>query len=99
MSYKDSKTIGNSLEETREYHKRYLRAVNSPIRRKILRALKSGPLTLEELGERVNMEQKTLSWHIDILEYGFCIDRIEKGGKEVLILTKEGEIVDYTDRS
>jgi len=35
MSDKDSKTIGDSMEETRDRHARYLRAVNNPVRRDI----------------------------------------------------------------
>ena len=36
MSSKDTHTIGDSLEETKEFHRRYQRAVNNPVRRRIL---------------------------------------------------------------
>ncbi len=49
------------MEETKEYHVRYLRAINSPVRRDILRSLKEGEATIEALGERTGMEEKSLN--------------------------------------
>jgi len=97
MSDKDSKTIGRSMEETKEYHVRYLRAVNSPVRREILRALKDGEATVEALGERTGMEKKVLTWHLSILEHGFCVEKQDKDGEVVYDLTQEGRVVDFMD--
>ncbi len=55
MSDKDTKTVGGSMEETKERHLRYLRAMNNPIRRTILRELKGGSATLEELKTRTSI--------------------------------------------
>ncbi len=98
MSDKDSKTIGDSMEETKEYHVRYLRAINSPVRREILRALKEGEATVEALGERTGMEETALTWHLSILEHGFCVEKQEKDGEVVYDLTQEGRVVDYVDK-
>jgi DNA-binding transcriptional ArsR family regulator len=98
LSDKDSKTIGESMEETKEYHVRYLRAVNNPLRREILRAMKGGDCTLEVLGERTGLEAKALEWHLDILEHGFCVEKEERGGEVVYVLTQEGMVVDYVDK-
>lgn len=95
MSSKDSRTIGDSSEETREYHLRYLRAVNNPLRRQILRAMKQGDSTVKAIQSTTGLDRKTLEWHLDILEHGFCV---EKEVVEDIVhyrLTKEGEIVDY----
>lgn len=86
------------MEETKEYHVRYLRAINSPVRREILRALKEGEATVEALAERTGMEDKSLTWHLSLLEHGFCVEKRERGGEVVYVLTQEGRIVDYVDK-
>lgn len=98
MSGKDSKTIGDTMEETKEYHLRYLRAINSPLRRDILRALKEREATVRELTSATGLDAKTLSWHLSILEHGFCVEREEEGDKTLYRLTQEGKVVDYVDK-
>jgi DNA-binding transcriptional ArsR family regulator len=97
-SSRDSKTIGDSLEETKEYHRRYLYAVNSPVRRGILKALKDGDATVEVLTSRTGLDPKTLEWHLNILEHGFCIEREVRQGTNFYRLTREGKVVDFMDR-
>ena len=96
MSEKDS-TIGKSIEETRQYHTRYLRAINSPLRRKILRALKKGCTTIEDLQSSTGLDNDTLKWHLSVLEHGFCIEKVIKQGKLTYKLTQEGRVVDYLE--
>lgn len=97
MSGSDSKTIGGSMEETKERHRRYLRAVNNPLRRRILRAIKEGCGTMESLVARLDVDAKTLDWHIRILEDGYCVERAEEDGGTRYILTQEGLVVDYVE--
>jgi len=99
LSGKDSKTIGKSIEETRQYHTRYLRAVNNPLRRKILRILKEGYATIEDLQSRTGLDNNTLKWHLSVLEHGFCIEKDIKQGKLVYKLTQEGKVVDYLEQT
>ena len=98
MSSKDSKTIGESSEETKEYHTRYLRAVNNPVRRRILWALREGDATIEALSSKTGMDIGSLEWHLKILEYGFCVEREERNGETFYKLTKEGKVVEYVER-
>jgi DNA-binding transcriptional ArsR family regulator len=98
MSNYDSKTIGGTMEETKERHVKYLRAMNSPVRREILRALKKGPATIEVLKEKTHMEEKVLAWHLSILKYGYCIEKIAEGNVVLYRLTQEGQVVDYVDK-
>jgi DNA-binding transcriptional ArsR family regulator len=86
------------MEETKERHMRYLRAMNNPIRRTILRELKGGSATLEELNIRTSIDEKTLGWHLDILEWGYCVAKQMKDGRANYLLTKEGSVVDYVDK-
>jgi DNA-binding transcriptional ArsR family regulator len=86
------------MEETRDRHLRYLRAVNSPIRRDILRAMKDGNNTIETLSSVTSLDEKTLDWHLKILEHGFCVEAKTVDSKKVFELTQEGLVVDYTDQ-
>ena len=95
LSGKKSNTIGKSTKETRRYHTRYLRAINSPLRREILRALKEGCKTIEDLVLSTALDNDTLKWHLSILERGFCVEKSTIKGKLVYKLTKEGRVVDY----
>jgi predicted transcriptional regulator len=85
------------MEETREYHSRYHNAINNPIRRLILKALKQNPKTLESLCSDTGLEADTLEWHLKILENGFCVRKGMQGGKTIYEITKEGMIIDHLD--
>ena len=93
-----SKTVADSMEETKERHRRYLRAVNNPIRRKILRSIEKGNTTLASISEDTGTDEKTLDWHLRILEDGFCVEKTTEGDFEKYTLTKEGLVVDYLDK-
>lgn len=93
-----SRTVGGSIEETREYHLRYLRAVNNPVRRRILEALKEGEMSFEDLLSTTGLEERTLKWHLEILENGFCVEKSEREGKAYYNLTKEGKVIEYIER-
>jgi len=86
------------MEDTKERHRRYLRAINSPVRRDILRAMKEGHRTLEALSSATGLDVKTLDWHVRLLEYGFCVERRQGNEGVVFELTREGLVVDYLDK-
>lgn len=98
MSDKDPKTIGRSIAETREYHMRYLRAVNNPLRRTILNAIKEGHRTIEDLKSNLGLDETTLDWHMSVLEHGFCVEKEQQNGDTVYKLTEEGEVIDFMDK-
>ena len=97
MSEKKSRTTTNSEVETRQFHERYLRAMNNPLRRKILGILNKGNATFEELEAKTGLNETALKWHLDVLEHGFCIEKEEK--RELLIykLTQEGRVVNHIE--
>lgn len=97
MSKKDSKTIGDSMDETKKYHIRYLRAVNNPLRRKILRALEEGYASIDTLQSRTGLDPWALEWHLSILEHGFCVEKEVRDETTFYKLTQEGEVVDYLE--
>ena len=94
----DTKTISQDMDETREFHRRYLRAVNSPVRREILRALKDSDGSLESLAAASGLDVKNLVWHLSILEHGFCVEKEEREGGTFYRLTQEGLVVDFMDK-
>jgi DNA-binding transcriptional ArsR family regulator len=98
MSNRDSSTIGDTMEETKDRHMRYHRAVQNPIRRNILRSMQKGNITFESLSDDTGLDSMTLEWHIRMLEDGYCVERYEIDGKIIFKLTKEGEVVDYLDK-
>ncbi len=93
-----SKTVADSMEETKERHRKYLRAINNPIRRKILRSLEKGNTTLASISDDTGTDEKTLNWHLRILEDGFCVERTTNGDQEEYKLTQEGLVVDFLDK-
>lgn len=93
-----TKTVSDSMEDTKERHRKYLRAINNPIRRNILRVIEEGNTTITSISKATNIDEKTLEWHINILEDGFCIERAKEDEQEKLILTKEALVVDYLDK-
>jgi DNA-binding transcriptional ArsR family regulator len=97
LSGKRSKTVTDSIEETRLFHNRYLRAINSPLRRKILRILNEEQFSIEELQNKTSLAPTTLKWHLDILEHGFCVEKQINQGRIVYRLTQEGKVVDFLD--
>ena len=85
------------MKETKEYHARYLRAINKPTRRKILRSLKSGCKTIMDLTTDIGLDPTILKWHLDILETGCCVEKDITNGDITYNPTQEGEVVNYLD--
>lgn len=98
LSFKRTRTVTDNMEETKDRHRRYIRAINSPIRRNILIQMKAGKTTIPELEEATGLDAKTLDWHIRMLEHGFCVERIEDEGNTVFKITQEGKVVDTLGR-
>ena len=95
MSNKVPDTNVRSMEEERDYHSRYLRAINNPLRREILKALKEGSVTFSMLQSKMELDENSLKWHLNILENGFCIKKERKNSELFYKLTKEGLVIDY----
>lgn len=74
---------------------RYLRAINSPIRRKILGAIRDGNTTIRDIISSTGLDTDALNWHLSILEDGFCVEKDIQEGKTIYMLTQEGKIIDF----
>ena len=71
--------------------------MNSPLRRGILRLIKENCCTIEQLESKTHLDKATLKWHLDILENGFCIEKIVNKNKTIYILTQEGKVIDFLE--
>ncbi|NVM53743.1 MAG: winged helix-turn-helix transcriptional regulator [Candidatus Helarchaeota archaeon] len=69
----------NPLDE----HRRALRAMQNPVRRTIITMLKEKALSTDELAKNLDLDKKTLQYHLQFL-------------KDVFFITIEGNIVDLT---
>ena len=91
----ETSAVSESIEETRRYHRLYLRAVNNPLRRKILLAIKEGYNSINDLQKESGLTKTNLEWHLSILEHGFCVEKTAESGKPLYKLTKEGQLIEY----
>ena len=85
------------MQETTEYHRRYLRAINNPTRRMILRCLQGGCQTISALTVTTGLDAPTVRWHLDVLEHGFCVEKALRNGDVPYHLTQEGEVINFLD--
>ena len=97
MSDKSS-TVTDDMLETKERHRRYLRAINNPVRRSILRSIDNGNRTVSAISEDIGLDQKSLKWHLSILIDGFCVEEKTEDDQAKYLLTKEGKVVDFLDK-
>ena len=81
-----------SLDASREYHRRYFVAVSNAVRKEILEKLAERPSTAEELSQKLGLPIDTINYHLQILEWGFCVTKDDQGR---YTLTKEGRVIDY----
>lgn len=86
------RNYSGSIEKSREYHKRYQIAVNNPVRKRILKMLNEGK-NMEEIKKELGLSEKDFEFHLQILEWGFCIVR----NCNNVQLTKEGKVVEHLD--
>jgi len=70
----------NSAAKRKQVHELYLRAINNPLRRKILSVLKENNFTIEELAVYTCLDEFTLRWHLNVLERGLCVEKEDNKG-------------------
>lgn len=81
-----------SNELNREFHDRYNKAINNPQRRKILALLLDSEegMRIGEIAEAMGLTEEQLKFHLDFLEWGFCVER----DSDRYLITEEGLIVE-----
>lgn len=102
-NYKTIEEYDKSVEGTKYFHDRYLKAVNNPIRRKILKIVNnleriSKKDLLKILIERKILEDEHMfNYNIDFLIKAFCIKSIKDEEQDEIFyeITQSGKVVDY----
>ena len=81
----------------KQVHELYLRAINNPLRRKILNVLKENNFTIEELAVNTCLDEFTLRWHLSVLERGLSVEKEDNKGNILYKLTQFGKVIDYME--
>ena len=97
MSEEISEETPNSEVKMKQVHELYLRAINNPMRRKILNVLKENNFTIEELAVNTCLDEFTLRWHLSVLESGLCVEKVDNKGNILYKLTQFGKVIDYME--
>jgi len=102
--YSDFKTIedfSKTVDGNKYYHDLYLKAVNHPIRREILRIVNDSNEILESklfnhLSEKeILKDPSIIEYNINFLIKALCIEKIERQNKNYYLITQAGKVVDY----
>ncbi|MHA1439181.1 MAG: hypothetical protein ACTSPD_16540 [Promethearchaeota archaeon] len=106
FDYKNFKNIEDflkTLESSKYYHSLYLKAVNHPIRRKILKIINEiNPISKKQLFEKLNKKENLennsfFTYHIEFLIKALCIKKYVKNNKIYYEITQSGKIIEFLD--
>lgn len=90
-------------DETKQFHYLYMKAVNHPIRREILKIVNEKTSIAEDaIFEALKQldvldDEVIFKYHLDYLVKGYCLEKIDDEGSNSAIykITQEGNVVDY----
>ncbi len=102
-NYKTIEEFGKTVEGSRYYHDLYLKAVNHPIRRKILhvvndaKRISKNALIKRLIEDDVIDDEKVFKYNIDFLIKALCINpsKDEKVLDIYYEITQAGKVVEY----
>ncbi|MBD3196056.1 MAG: hypothetical protein GF317_13440 [Candidatus Lokiarchaeota archaeon] len=103
-NYKTFDEFGKTLEGNKYIHGLYLKAVNHPVRREILKIInKKHKISESELFEilkknKVLKNKEIFDYNIDYLLKAFCIQRSKENPentKNVYEITQNGKVIEY----
>lgn len=97
--------FSKSVEGTRYLHDLYLRAVNHPIRRKILECVNMVKrISKKELFNQLNKngvlsDENIFNYNMDFLIKSFCIKSVKDEAEQEIYfeITQSGKVVDYLE--
>ena len=102
-NYDSMEDYGKTVEGSKYLHSLYLKAVNHPIRRKILEIVnKAKKISKEKLldtlidKDLIN-DESSLNYNMDYLVKAFCVKAIEEDDKIYYEITQSGQVVDYLE--
>jgi hypothetical protein len=104
-NYKTMDEFNKTVEGTRYLHDLYLRAVNHPIRRKILNIINDAKriskikLLAILIEGNILDDEAILNYNLDFLIKAFCIESIEDKATHQLYyeITQSGKVIEYLE--
>ncbi|MFX1390990.1 MAG: hypothetical protein ACFE9Z_13075 [Promethearchaeota archaeon] len=102
-NYKTMEEFSQTMEGTRYLHDLYLRAVNNPIRRKILdiineiKRISKTELFRKLINEKIVEDENMFNYNMDFLIKAFCIALIKDEDLDDVYyeITQSGKVIDY----
>jgi len=101
--YKNFEDYAESVEGNRYIHSVYLKAVNHPVRREILKIINQKGTVSEKFlfmylqKEGLINDINTLKYNLDYLKKAFCIERVKEKSDKIYQITKNGKVIDYLE--
>ena len=93
----------SSIEGNQKFHDIYLKAINNPFRREVLKIInKEGQLSQQNLLEILNNKDykydiNILKYNLDYLIKAFCIEVIIVDNNKYYQITQSGKIVEFLE--
>ena len=100
-NYKSIEDFGKTLEGSKYYHDLYLKAVNHPIRREILKIINSSDEISENklfsslIKQKILTEKAVLDYNINFLIKALCIEKLEIRKEIYYRITQSGKVIEY----
>jgi DNA-binding transcriptional ArsR family regulator len=74
-----------------EDHAIGLRTMQNPVRRKILKLLHRGSLSLEDIGDKLGLNNSIAKFHVEMLENALYVDKVEVSERVMYQISLRGE--------
>ncbi len=100
-NYKSIDEFSKTLEGTKYLHELYLKAINHPIRREILKIINKNKRILKNnlleilINEKIINDEFSFNYNIDYLTKAFCVNKIEENNEIYYEITQSGKVIDY----
>jgi DNA-binding transcriptional ArsR family regulator len=101
--YKSIEEYSQTLEGNKYFHGLYLKAVNHPVRREMLKIInKHGKISREKLlkgllDREIVSKESAFNYNLNYLLKALCVKSEEEQGKIFYQITQEGKVVEYLE--
>jgi len=100
-NYKTMEDFSKTIEGTKYLHDLYLKAVNHPIRRRILEIINKAKKISKQnllqtlLNEKMIKDEFSLEYNMDYLIKAFCVNKINEENEIYYEITQSGKVIEY----
>ncbi|MFX1275812.1 MAG: hypothetical protein ACFFBP_04310 [Promethearchaeota archaeon] len=99
--YKTIEEYGKTIEGTKYLHDLYLKAVNHPVRKEMLKIINNEmkiskkDLVNNLLEKQIINDESAFNYNIEYLIKALCVNKIEENNEIYYKITQMGQIIDY----